>query len=68
MLVYFYMPVGWKFPENGIKKIEKFQSFSGLYMKVYVLIRVCLLVLSINLFISERIWILLKAVYYLYVV
>jgi len=49
------MLVLWKLPEDDLKNIEKFRSLSGLYMKVCVLIRVCLLILSINLFINERI-------------
>lgn len=65
MLVCFYMHDWWNFPEDDLKNIEKFRNISALYMKVYVLIRVCLLVLSINLFINERILILLKTVYFL---
>ena len=49
---YYHMLIWCKLPEDNLKKIEKFWSLSGLYVKVYTLIFVYLLILSIKLFIN----------------
>ena len=38
-----------RFPESGQKKIKTCCSISGLYVKVYILILVCFLILSVKL-------------------
>jgi len=48
-----------RLPEDDLKKFETCWSLSGLYVKVYILIPVLLLVLSVKLFIKARMWILL---------
>jgi hypothetical protein len=44
--------IGLRLPENDLKKVETYWNLSGLYVKVYILILVRLLVLSIKLFIK----------------
>jgi len=44
------MFVSCKFPEDGMRKIETRWSLSGLYVKVYILILVHGMVLSIKIF------------------
>jgi len=41
-----------KLPDDDLKKIETFWSLSGLCVKVYLLVLVHLLILSIKLFIN----------------
>jgi hypothetical protein len=49
-----------RLPEEDVKKIETYLSVCGLYVKVYISIVVNLLVLSVEMFITAHIWILMR--------